>query len=367
MKVTCNRAKLAESLGLVSNIAAQKSTRPILQCLRMQAEDGVDSRLTLSATDLELGIRCEIKEVEVSEPGQAVINAHKLYEIIREVTHETVAFELKEDNLAIVTGSGNFKLYTFEPDEFPPVAPKESGEGVRVQSADLVNLAALTVYAAARETTRYAINGLLLDVEGSKVTMVGTDGRRLACASATLLEKSAEPVSCILPTRAVQMLSRLSPAEDGEMKVMVSESQAVFDLAGIQLISAIIEGKFPSYSSVIPKESTCKITADRVVLLGALRQAAVLASEDSHGVKVTVSSNKLAIESHSAEQGEAAIEAPVETNGNELQIAFNPNYLIEALRVLTTEQVILELKEPKTPLVMKSGTNFTYVLMPVTI
>ena len=199
---------------------------------------------------------------------------------------ELNTFSLEEDNLVVTAAGSEFKLYTFPPDEFPPVAPKDQGQAISVVSSELANVSSLTVYAAAKETTRYAINGLLMEIEGSKLIMVGTDGRRLAKAGITLSEKASEAISCIVPTRAVQMLSRLTVQEDAPIGIQITESQIVFKVAGILLVSSIIEGKFPSYDAVIPKESTCKVKINRLELLGALRRAALLASRESHGVKV---------------------------------------------------------------------------------
>jgi len=159
MKVVCNRARLAEAVGLVSSVALARSPRPILQCLRMQAEDGENSCLTLSATDLELGLKCEIHEVEVIEAGQVVANAAKLSAIVHEVSDETVTLTLEQDSLEVSASGSKFKLFTFDPDEFPPVAPKEEGKIIPISAAELTRVSSLTVYAAARETTRYAING----------------------------------------------------------------------------------------------------------------------------------------------------------------------------------------------------------------
>jgi DNA polymerase III subunit beta len=259
MKVICNRSRLAEALGLVSGVAVTRSPRPILQCLRMQAQDGKDSNLTILATDLELGLRYEIKEVEVEEAGQTVSNAAKLNAIVHEVTDETITFATEQDNLEVTAAGSKFKLFTFDPNEFPPVAPKEEGKTFVISAGELTRVAGLTVYAAAKETTRYAINGLLMEASGNKLTMVGTDGRRLARAGATVQAKVPEPISCIVPARAVMMLGRLATDTETPVKVRVTESQVAFEVPNALMVSSVIEGRYPSYEAVIPKESYTQV------------------------------------------------------------------------------------------------------------
>ncbi|MFA5865189.1 MAG: DNA polymerase III subunit beta [Phycisphaerae bacterium] len=367
MKVICNRSRLAEALGLVSSVAVARSPRPILQCLRMQAEDGANSKLTLFATDLELGLRCELKEVEVTEPGQTVASAAKLNAIVHEVTDETITLSTEQDSLEVMAAGSKFKLFTFDPNEFPPVAPKEEGKVFTVTAGELTRVSALTGYAAAKETTRYAINGLLVEVNGNKMIMVGTDGRRLAKASANLPSKVAEPISTIIPSRAVAMLSRLATEVEAPVTIRVTESQVAFEVSGVLMISSVIEGRYPSYDAVIPKESTCKVKIDRLTLLSGLRRASLLVSRDTRGVKVQLSKDRMTIEAHSPEEGEAAVELPIELEGEPIQIAFNPDYLVDPLKILTQEQVVMEFRAPNTPAVLKAGPDFLYVLMPVTL
>jgi DNA polymerase-3 subunit beta len=333
----------------------------------MQAKDGENPSLTLLATDLELGLKCEIREVEVIEPGQAVANAAKLSAIVHEVSDETISLTLEQDSLEVSASGSKFKLFTFNPDEFPPVAPKEEGKTIAISAGELIRVAGQTVYAAARETTRYAINGLLLEVKGNKLVMVGTDGRRLAWATTTLPGKLEEEVSAIIPSRAIQMLSRFAQEPETPVKIRIMENQVAFEVPGALLISSVIEGRYPGYDAVIPKESTTKMTVDRLTLLSALRRAALLVSRDSRGVKVQLTSDKMIIEAHSPEEGEAAVELPITLDGEAMHIAFNPDYLIDPLKVLDVEQVVMEFRAPNTPAVLKSGPDFLYVLMPVTL
>jgi DNA polymerase-3 subunit beta len=333
----------------------------------MQIEDGENPTLTLQATDLELGVKCEIKEVEVVEPGQVVANAAKLSAIIHEVTDETVTLSLEQESLEVIASGSKFKLFTFDPSEFPPVAPKEEGKVISIVAGELTRAANLTVYAAARETTRYAINGLLLEVKGNKMVMVGTDGRRLARVITHLSAKVESEISSIIPARTIQMLTRIATQADSMVNIRIMENQVAFEVGSVLLVTSVIDGRYPSYDAVIPKESTTKLKVDRLALLAALRRAALLVSKDSRGVKVQLASDHITIEAHSPEEGEAAVELPVELEGEAIQIAFNPDYLIDPLKVIVAEQVMMEFRASNAPAVLKSGPDFIYVLMPVTI
>ncbi len=365
MKVICNREQLAEGLAIASSVTSSRSPRPILQCLRVQAGKE-DDTLKLFATDLELGVRFELPEVQVEKEGQAVVNASKLYSVVHELSDEVITLEVEEEALCVLASCGEFRLYTFPPEEFPPVSLAEDGREVKIASGDLEKLISLTAYAVARETTRYAINGLLFSFSGSSAVVVGTDGRRLAKASVALPGK-VEEADCILPTRTAQMAGKLAGKAEGDVTVRLTDNQVAFTCEGTSVVSTLVEGKFPNYEAVIPKDSVCKVVVSRDELIRALRRAAVLASEDSHGVRVRIAEGQMLIESQSHEMGEAHLKLPVSQEGEEMQIAFNPSYMIEPLRALETEEVTLEFKAPNSPIVLKAGGNFVYVLMPVTI
>jgi DNA polymerase-3 subunit beta len=367
MKVIVNRARLAEALSLVSSVAVARTPRPILQCVRLQANDGAEPSLTLFGTDLEIGFRVEIKEVQIKEPGQTVAHGAKLSAIIHDVTDETVTINTNQDNLEILASGSKFKLFTFDPNEFPPVSPKEEGKIISLNAGDLLKMAALCVFAAAKETTRYAINGLLLEAGGNKAMMVGTDGRRLSRITANLATKEAESISTIIPTRTVSLLSRFITDPTETIKVRIADNQVAFELSNSLMISSVVEGKYPAYESIIPKDSLTKVKIDRQGLLASVRRASLLASQVSRGVKMEMTKDRMVIEAHSPEEGEAAVELPIELDGEPMHISFNPDYLIDPLKVLSEDHVILELRAPNTPALLKAGTNFNYVLMPVTI
>jgi len=363
MKVVCNRNALADAVSLLTAAIDTRSTRPILQCLRMQTGD---EGLTLLATDLELGLRCLLKEVEVVEPGETVASAAKLSGIVHQVEDATVSLHTADDHLIVTAPGARFTLYTFDPEEYPPVAPRGEGKKFQATAGLLTALASQTVYAAAKATTRYAINGLHLAAHGNHVSMVGTDGHRLARAAGILPAKAADDVTCIVPAKAVSLVERLSTDPDTLVNVLVTDSQIAFETATTVLLANLVEGNFPSYEAVIPKDGSTKVKADRVKLLSAIRRAALMTSKESNSVKLTIGYNRMTVEARVPEQGEATVELPVETEGESLEISFNPEYLTDPLRVLAQDEIALEFKGPTTAALLRSGPDFLYVLMPVT-
>ncbi len=363
MKVICNRNALAEALSLLSGVVGTRTTRPILQCLRLQTEnDG----LTLLATDLEVGLRYHIKEVEIEEPGQTVASAAKLSAIVHDIAEQTITLATEEEHVVVSAPGAKFKLFTFDADEYPPVAARGEGQKFTATAGLLTSISQQTLYAAAKETSRYAINGLHMEVKGNKIVMVGTDGRRLARAAGVLPSKVSEDIACIIPAKAVLMMERISTDPDVPVEVTITDNQAAFATPNVLLISNLVEGRFPNYEAVIPKDNDAKAHIDRNKFLIAVRRAALMTSKESHSLKLRLADNMLTLEAKVPEEGEATIELPIEYDGEAIETAFNPEFLTEPLRVLSQDKVVMELKNSTTPVVMKAGPDFLYVLMPVT-
>jgi len=365
MKVICNRAALHEALGTVAAVIPTRTTKPVLQCLRMTADqDG----LVLIATDLEVGIRYRLTEVEVSQGGEMLVPAAKLAAIVHELTDPTLTLESEEETLHVRGQGSHFRLYGFDVAEYPPVTDMEGPPDLVVDLDTLHRLVQRTSYAVARETTRYAINGVLWRASGKKLQFVATDGRRLAMASGALEGKAQQEVTVIAPAKAMAMIDRLGKNGDEKVAICLTENQMVLASSTVVLVSSLVEGHFPQYENVIPKDCPRRAKLQTDEFLSATRRAALLTDEESKGVTLQFSSEGLVMHSQVPEQGEATIETGVlEYEGDAMEIAFNPQYLIDALKVIDDETVNMELKEPANPAVLKAGSDFLYVIMPVTV
>ncbi len=373
MKVICDRAALVEALNIVTGVIPSRSPKPSLACVKLVAGDG---RLSLSTTDLEVAIRMETERVDVTKPGEALIPADKLIQIARESADSTLSIEVANDEAKILGQDSRFTVYGYPVTEFPPIGEDDDTEpAFTINMGMLRILISRTLFATARENSRYAINGVLIHRKGKKLEFVATDGRRLAMARGTCEpgKKAPDETHSIVPTKALQLLLRTPADNDDQVAVSIKDNQITFRLSGetgprAMLTSHLVEGAFPPYEDVIPKDLDKKITFDVSSLASAVRRAALLTNEESKGVRMAFAEDGLTISSRAPELGEAEIKVPLaKQEGEGLEIGFNPGFIVDALKVLDTPEIVFELKAPNKPGLIRSGPEFTYVLMPVNL
>jgi DNA polymerase-3 subunit beta len=364
MQVIANREALSESLALASSVVASRTPKEVLRCVKLSAtQDG----LLLAATDLEVGLRTMVRQIEVSEPGQTVLAADKLSQIVRESADETLQIESKADRCHIRGQDSHFQVYEHAVRDFPPVAELEGSPDVELEAGVLRRLIEQTQYAAARENTRYAINGILWERKGKKLQLVATDGRRLAKALGPIKKGEGDGVSCIAPAKTMGILARLLHDPAATVGVKFLPNQLVVSSGSTTLSSVLVEGSFPPYDQVIPTDNDKKIELNTEEFYSAVRRAALLTSEQSKGIQLGFSKDGLVLASRAPEQGEATINMKVKYTEEPLSIGFNPTFLTDALRVLEADTFVLELKESNRPGLIRVGQDFSYVVMPVTL
>src|SRR3954469_9936238 len=376
MKVICNRGALLEALMVAGNAVAQRTPKPVLGCVKVSA---ADDRLTLAATDLEVAIRYSDSQVQVEQGGEVLLPADKLRDIVRESRDDTLSIEVGADKeggsgsaagVASIRGQDSlFKIFTQRASDFPPV-PDFTGEAdFEIAGGHLKQLIGQTLFAAAREQTRYAFNGVLLTAKAKKINLVSTDGRRLAMAKGDLISDKLpkDGGKAIVPTKALVLVDKLVDDPEETVAVQVRENQAIFHTPSATLTSNLVEGQFPPYEDVIPKDTDKKMTASTADFLSAIRRAALLTTEESRGVKMQFSKKGLVLTSRSPEAGEATINFPCKYEGSDVEIGFNPTFLTDALRVVDSDEISLEMTAPNRPGLLKAGPNFLYVIMPVNL
>lgn len=391
MKVICDRAALMEAVNLVSGAVAARTPRLQLTCVKLSAvkNSGV-GELVLSATDAEIALKLSLSQVDVQSPGEALIPADKLRQIISAEDGEpTLSLEMDSEAMTIRGRDAFFKVFGYNPAEFPPIpdfqaavtGTAEVGKAKAVMThpaGSLSELVARTLFATAKENSRYAINGVLLKRDGKRLEMVATDGRRLALARASLAtsDKDAKAIACIIPGKALGMLQKLIRDHDEPVQIAITDNQVLFCFGTASspgravLVSNLVEGTFPPYEDVIPRDQDKKVTFDRDVLGSAVRRAALLTNEESRGVKLSFSpkTKQVELSSRAPEMGEANIKADLTAyEGEPIEIGFNPAFISDALRVITDSEVIMELKASNKPGLIKSGADFLYVVMPVNL
>src|SRR4051812_28996432 len=283
---------------------------------------------------------------------------------------DTLLISLKDDRAIIKGHDSEFKIFTQPTSEFPPVQGFEGEADFEVAGGHLKQLINQTLFAAAKESTRYAFNGVLIVAKGRKISLVSTDGRRLAQANGDLSSANKlakDGAMAIIPTKALNLVDKLIDDPEEAVGFQVRENQVIVHTQSATLTSNLVEGQFPPYEDVIPKDADKKMIASTADFLSAIKRASLLTTEESKGVRMAFSKKGLVLTSRSPEAGEATVNFPCKYEGADLEIGFNPQFLVEALKVVDTDEISLELTAPNRPGLLKAGGNFLYVIMPVNL
>jgi DNA polymerase III subunit beta len=365
MKFKFNRQEMADALGAICSVTAVRTPKDILKCVHLEAHSDV---LLMSATDLEVGLRCAVTQVEVAKPGDTLVVADTLNRIVRECTDEILTAEISGASLHLRGSGSHFQIVTQAPSDFPPVPNMDGEPSFSVEHGTLRQLIEWTLFAAARESTRYAINGVLWEVAGDGLTLAATDGRRLSVAKAKLAKAVKHEVPpAIVPTRALQLFGRLPAEDDAMVDVKVTSNQLRLKAGGALLSTSLVEGHFPKYQDVIPNDCDREVELNTDEFHGALRRAALLTNEESKGVRLSFSEGELTLSSRAPEQGEATISLPIRYKGESVDIGFNPVFLTDALKAAHGDEIVFAFKEANRPGVIRVGSEFIHVVMPVNL
>ncbi len=368
MRVICNRGALLEALNVAGNVVSSRTPKPVLLCVKITAGD---NKLTLAATDLEVAIRYSDAQVQVEREGEVLVPADNLRDIVRESVDDTLSIEVEESVCHVKGANSHFEVFTQNATDFPPVPDFEGEPQFSLQAGQLKQLIAQTLFAAAKESTRYAFNGVLVVAKGKKISLVSTDGRRLAQANGDLVGNNKldkDGARAIIPAKALNLIDKLIHDPEESVDFQLRENQVIFRTSSATLTSNLVEGQFPPYEDVIPKEGDKLMTAGTADFLSAIKQAALLTTEESKGVRLSFSTKKgLVLTSRSPERGKATINFACKYEGADVEIGFNPQFLIDAMRVVDTDEITLELSAANRPGLVKGGANFQYVIMPVNL
>lgn len=362
MKIVYPREQVLSGVSLISSICSGRSTKQIYQCCKIIA--GKDE-LQILGTDLDIAIRYKITGDGVNEPGEAAVPAAKLLNILKEISSDTVELVTDGQVCSIVSSDGKFKLLGDNPDEFPEI-PDYGDEGFVTIDAGLLNSYAVrTAFAAARDMGRYAYNGILLEIRENGIKMAATDGRRLALAGNE--SDTTPPIStAIVPVKGLQQLGREFIAKDEELMLKIEKSQVIIKTAHVELAARLLEGEFPKYDDVIPKDHDKSVSANKEEIVSALRKAAITAGEEARSVRFSFKPGGLILSSHQEGVGEAEVQIPVEYEGTPFDITFNPDFVLEYLRVVEADKVKMKFKNSDSSGLLSGGDDTCYVIMPIT-
>ena len=366
MNLTISKEQIIHGLQAVQNVVSTRTTLPILSNVLLEAEG---NRLKLTATDLDVTVTCAV-EAQVKKGGSTTVPVKKLFGIVRELNTGDIELEVDEkNNCSIRSGASFYKVNGLAAEEYPPMPKFKDEKKVSLKQETVKSMMRKTSFAISTDESRYVLNGIFMSLKDHKLTMVATDGRRLALVDEEVDVTEQSQGEFIVPAKAVNELNRLLQGT-GELEIRYSENQAAFNLKddkgfSILIVSKLIEGNYPNYRQVIPGEAKERVSLQREEFLHALRRAEIMTSEKSNSVKLTFTKNNLAITANSPEVGEARESIAVNYKGKDMAIAFNPKYMIDPLGALAEDEVFFELIDELSPGVLKINAPFLYVVMPM--
>jgi DNA polymerase-3 subunit beta len=375
MNFNIDKKEFIEGLSLIQSVTGRRTTLPILSHILMEWEK---NSLYLTGTDLETGVRKELS-ASTDQKGKASVSAKKLYEIIRELPEGNIHIQTKENHwITIQCGKSIFNLVGLDPDEFPSLPIYQEEYFSQVSTLMMREMIEKTVFAASNEESRYHLNGILLlqSKHGGReiLRMVATDGHRLSLVDRESQKIRGIDKGIIIPKKGVLEIKKLMGDKDGEekMEIYFNQSHGFFKMGKSLMIVRLIEGEFPEYEQVIPKGNDKKILMGKERMYGCLRRISTMASERVEGIKLSFNKNLLEFSSYHQDFGDAKEEVDVVYEGPPLAIGFNARYLMEALNVMDTDEVTMELKDEGSPGIIKpqvspEPSNQFCIIMPMRI
>ena len=363
MKLSAAREVLLKPLQAVIGVVERRQTMPILSNVLLVAKDG---QLSVTATDLEVELVANV-EVEVEATGEVTVPGRKLLDICRALPESAeVAISLGGDRLNILSGRSKFSLTTLPASDFPTIEDINAGEAIDVAQGTLVELLEKTHFAMAQQDVRYYMNGLLIETGGKHLRAVATDGHRLALCQVKTDGGKLPEQQVIVPRKGVLELQRLLSGE-GNVTVELGANHIRIQLDGNRFTSKLIDGRFPEYERVIPEETQNELKADRELLKAALQRTAILSNEKYRGIRLIIRANGVVLQAHNPEQEEAEEELEVAYSGDDIEIGFNVNYLLDALGAITSDEVTISVVDGNSSCLLREPGNedCKYVVMPM--
>lgn len=363
MKFTAAREALLKPLQAVIGVVERRQTMPILSNVLLVAKDG---QLAITATDLEVELVAQAL-VETESNGEITVSGRKLLDICRALPEGAeITVSLSGEKLSVKAGRSKFNLVTLPAAEFPIVEDIKAGQTITVSQKSLGRLIEKTHFSMAQQDVRYYLNGMLLETGGKVLRAVATDGHRLALCEVALDGKELEEQQVIVPRKGVLELQRLMDGK-GKLDIELGTNHIRIQLENIRFTSKLIDGRFPEYERVIPKESTNELKADRAELRAALQRTAILSNEKYRGIRLIIRDSGVVLQAHNPEQEEAEEELEVEYSGEDIEIGFNVNYLLDALGAVEGDEVTLSVQDSNSScLIRQPGSeDCTFVVMPM--
>lgn len=363
MKLTAPREEILAPLQSVIGVVERRQTMPVLSNVLVAARN---NRLSLTGTDLEVELVCT-RDLQVQQAGEITVPGRKFLDILKALPDGVeVTISTDGDRLVIKAGRSRFTLATLPAAEFPLVDEINAQQTLKLPHAEFRRLIDKTHFSMAQQDVRYYLNGMLLEAEGKQLRAVATDGHRLALCETSMEIASRSKQQVIVPRKGVLELQRILGAE-GEIEVAIGTNHIRAQIGGIRFTSKLVDGRFPEYGRVIPANASRIIDADRDILRHSLQRTAILSNEKYRGIRLNIKPGILTLQAHNPEQEEAEDQIEVGYEGEEIEIGFNVNYLLDALAAIDTDRVQIGLTDANSScLIMAPGSSAArYVVMPM--
>ncbi len=368
MKLTANKDNLSHGVQVVQRAVSNKNPLPVLSGILLKLEKG---KLFFSATDLEMGIECSVP-VDMIEEGGVVVPSKYFGEIVRKLPDSKIILSVNKENnnTSIKYGQSELNLLGLALEDFP-ILPSVDSESILFIKQDIFKTMIKQVsFSISTDDNRPVFTGILIEIDNGSIKLVATDTHRLAYRSSNIENIDLDmKKSIIIPGKTLNELNRIMNGEGEELKIAFGDNQIVFEMPGIRFISRLIEGQFPNYKQVIPQGCKSKIKVKTKDLLEATERASLLAKEGANVIKLNISADKIIINSNSPEIGKIEEQINIELEGEESEIAFNSKYLLDVLKVIDVEEILLELTGSLSPGIIKpvEGEDYIYLILPIRV
>ncbi len=366
MQLTCDRNLFTQAFQSAAAAVPSRTPKDVLRNVYLHLNS---SGVELVGTDQEVAIRFSVDGITSSSTGEALLPTQKVSSILRELSDDQFEINVEEQALTVTTASSQFKLSSEDPREFPPVPEFSESDYFRIPATVFRQMIRRTSFATDVESTRYALGGILVEFDEGRVTLAATDSRRLAVATAACEAEGSPQVperTTVVPTRAMSLLERSIDDDAEYVDVAIRESDVLMRSGRCVVYSRLVEGRFPRYRDVIPKETAISVPLSVGPFHSAVRQAQIVTDEESRGVDFLFSDNTLKLNSRAQDVGESRVELPIEYNSEEIRITFDPRYVSDFLKVLSPESLVeLQLTNADMAAVFKVEDSYTYVIMPL--
>ncbi len=364
MKIKCDKETIRKGFHVVENVISGSNVNPMLQNVRIVVDDNT---LELSTTDMEVSVSYLIDSVEVITPGKMVGPETQISSIVKEWTGDSIEIT-EEKKKCVIKGKDNFfKILCTDPEGFPTI-PQFIDEGyIEIDKDVLLDMIKKTAFIILGDRTKHGTSGVFMEISNKHVKMVANDGRRLSEVKKKIENPHGISKSCIIPIKGILQMQRIAGEQDDLVKIRIEEKRIFVKTKNSTLCSQLLEGQYPKYEEVIPNNLDKKINMDRSAFTSAIRRVSIMTTDEYKLLRFKFAGETLEIKCTSPDVGESKTVIPVEYSGEELEIGLNPEFLLDFLKNVDSEGVILELKDHGTAGVFKAGTGCTYVVMPMNL